>query len=165
MCVCVGWAGAPLFWRFLDHALLDTDTSPLRLFWTSDQVFTETATYWTHNKHKRRKYMLSAWFKHAIPAIKWLHLKTARPLGSVEEPVGMIKVVIYEFIKLGKETMDVIRLICWTALICTAVNISRCLYFWSNWFYYSGYSCVLLCRSAVTLCCEKFRHNFLSRQQ
>ena len=60
VCVCVGvggwasrWVGnynpnraeAALFWKFLDHAQLDTNTSPLKLFWTSIQLVAEAATY------------------------------------------------------------------------------------------------------------------------
>jgi hypothetical protein len=38
----------------------------------SDQLIAEAATYTTHNKHKRRKYMTSARFEPAISATKWL---------------------------------------------------------------------------------------------
>ena len=38
------------------------------LFWTSDQPDTETATYTTHNTHKRQTCMPPAGFKAAIPA-------------------------------------------------------------------------------------------------
>jgi hypothetical protein len=105
--------------------------------------------------------MLSAGFETAIPGSKWLHL---RPHGSWDQlavAVGMIKVAIYVSIKLGKETMNVIRFICWIVLIRTAVKIFCVLYFWSNLFYYSNYTCVVLSRSVFTLCCDKYRHNFL----
>jgi len=76
--------------------------------------------------------MLSAGFETAIPAIKWLRLRPHGRWDLVALPVGMIKVVIYECIKLGKETMAVIRFICWLVVICTVVNVSRSLYFWSK---------------------------------
>jgi len=58
--------------KFLDQIQLRTqlDTNPVELPLTGDQFFKGAANYTTHNKHKRRKSMLSAGFKPAIPAIE-----------------------------------------------------------------------------------------------
>jgi hypothetical protein len=45
---------------------------PVQPLWTSDQLVAETATYTTHNKHKKRASMPSARFEPAIPAIQRL---------------------------------------------------------------------------------------------
>jgi hypothetical protein len=61
--------------RFRDHTQLDTHTHthPVGLLWTSDQPVTESATYTTHKKHKRRTYMHSAEIEPATPTIDQPH--------------------------------------------------------------------------------------------
>jgi hypothetical protein len=54
--------------RFLDHRQLDID--PVGLQWMSDQLVAVAATYSTHNKHKRRKPVLLARLKPAIPTVE-----------------------------------------------------------------------------------------------
>jgi hypothetical protein len=49
-----------------------THTHTVGLLCTRDQLVAETATYTTHNKHKRRKSIPSAGFETAVPEIKWL---------------------------------------------------------------------------------------------
>ena len=60
-------------------------THPVGLLWTSDKLVAETATFTTHNKHKRRIFMPSAWFEPAIPAIERLQTyaldRTATGIG------------------------------------------------------------------------------------
>jgi hypothetical protein len=58
--------------KFLDQTQLHTqlDTNPVGLLLTGDQFVKGAANYTTHNEHKRRKSMLSAGFKSAIPAIE-----------------------------------------------------------------------------------------------
>jgi hypothetical protein len=69
-CYSPNRAQAPSLLRFLDHKQLDRHT--VGLLWTSEQLVAETATYTTHNKHKRKTSMPSAGFEPAIPAIKRL---------------------------------------------------------------------------------------------
>jgi len=56
----------------LEVSIQHRDTSLLAHLWTNDQLVAETATFTTHNKHKRRTSMPSAVFEPAIPAIKRL---------------------------------------------------------------------------------------------
>jgi hypothetical protein len=46
-------------------------THPAEPLWTSDQLVEMAATYTTHNKHNRRKYMSLEGFEPAPPAIEW----------------------------------------------------------------------------------------------
>ena len=62
------WAASLML--FLDHTQLDTLTHSVGLLWTSDQLVAETATYETHNKHKRRISIPLAEFEPATPAIE-----------------------------------------------------------------------------------------------
>ena len=53
------------------HAQLEKHNDALHsvgLLWTSDQLFADSATYTTHNKHKGRKSMTPAGFEPVIPA-------------------------------------------------------------------------------------------------
>ena len=58
--------------RFLDYTQLDTDIHFTGLLRTSDQPVSEGGTCTTHNKHNRRKSILSAGFENSIPAIERL---------------------------------------------------------------------------------------------
>jgi len=55
--------------RFLDH----TQTHPVSLLRTRDQLVTLAATYTTHNKHKTSIPMLLSVFEPAFPETKPLH--------------------------------------------------------------------------------------------
>jgi len=63
------------------------NTHLVGLLWTSDQLVAVTATYTTHNKHKRPTFIPSAGFESAILAIRRLCLRPhghrARPLRSL----------------------------------------------------------------------------------
>ena len=55
------------------HTHTHTHTHPIWLLCTSIQIFSEAATYTTHNQNNRRTYMSLAGFEPAIPAIKLLN--------------------------------------------------------------------------------------------
>jgi len=55
--------------RVVGRTQLDKRTHPGGLLWKSDQLVTETATYTTRNKHKRRTFTLSAGLEPAVSAI------------------------------------------------------------------------------------------------
>ena len=56
----------------LDRVMADTirPTDVAELLWTTDQLVAETATYTTHDKHKRWTSMPSAGFELAVPAVE-----------------------------------------------------------------------------------------------
>jgi hypothetical protein len=60
----------PRFEVSRSYTIRHTHTQLVGLFWTSDQLVVEAATYTTHNKHKRRISMPSAGFEPAIPVIE-----------------------------------------------------------------------------------------------
>jgi hypothetical protein len=63
---------AASFLRFIDHTQLHTHTHAraVGLFWTSDELIAEAATYTTRNKQMSRIPMPSAGFEAAIATIK-----------------------------------------------------------------------------------------------
>ena len=61
---------AALLLMLLNHTqLIHTHTHAVRLFWMSDQLVAEVATYTAHNKDKREPSMPSTGFEPAVPAI------------------------------------------------------------------------------------------------